>query len=88
MKKALLSVISAAVLLVTGCSSGISQESYNSVVEENSRLQSEKSAMESENPSMSGEKSSLESENVALKSENDQLREEKYQFVTISELEK
>lgn len=76
MKKVLLSVISAAVLFVSGCSSGVSRESYNSVVEENSRLQSEKSAMESENSSLSGEKSSLESENIALKSENDELREE------------
>ena len=64
-----LSAVMAAVLLVSGCSSGVSQESYNSVVEENSKLQGEKFSLESE-------KSSLESEIKALKSENDELREE------------
>lgn len=76
MKKAFLSAIMSAVLLVSGCSSGVSQESYNLVVEENSKLQSEKFSLESENSSLNSEESSLESEIKALKSENDELREE------------
>lgn len=57
MKKGLLSAILAAVLLVSGCSSGVSQESYNSVVEENTKLQSEKSSLEAESSVLQSESS-------------------------------
>ena len=76
MKKVILSTVLAAVMFVSGCSSGVSQESYNSVVEENSKLQSEKSSAERENSLLKSEKSSLENENISLKSENIELKEE------------
>ena len=46
MKKIFSIILCAAVVLTAGCS-GVSQESYNSLVEENSRLQSEKNELKS-----------------------------------------
>lgn len=67
-KKIICSAVLAAVLLVSGCSSEVSRESYNSVVEENSKLKNEKSSLESKN-------NSLQSENDSLREENDSLDE-------------
>lgn len=58
MKKSIIAAALAAVVLLSGCS-GVSQESYNSLVEENERLKSENSSLQSEN-------SSLQSENQKL----------------------
>lgn len=47
MKKSLIAAALAASLLLSGCS-GVSQEEYNSLVEENSRLQAENSSLQSQ----------------------------------------
>lgn len=60
MKKGLLSAILVAVLLVSGCSSGVSQESYNSVVEENSKLQSDNKSLQEKNNSLENDVAILE----------------------------
>lgn len=48
MKKSVLAAALAAVVMLSGCS-GVSQENYNSLVEENSRLQSENSNLKETN---------------------------------------
>lgn len=52
MKKSILTAILAGVMLLSGCS-GVSEESYNSVVAENERLKSENNSLKSDNESLS-----------------------------------
>lgn len=69
MKKSILTAILAGVMLLSGCS-GVSEESYNSVVAENTKLQSEKSSLESEKSKIEGENSELQSKIAELEQQN------------------
>lgn len=68
MKKSILTAILAGVMLLSGCS-GVSEESYNSVVAENEKLKSENSKLESKS-------NSLQEENNT--SNSDELKDEDY----------
>lgn len=62
----------AAIMLLAGCS-GMSEESYNSVVSENEKLKSRKSSLESEYNSLKSENERLKAENESLQAEIDEL---------------
>lgn len=75
MKKSILAAALAAVMLLSGCS-GVSEESYNSVVAENTNLQSEKSALESEKSKIASENTELKAKIAELEKQNSELRDE------------
>lgn len=77
MKKFVALIISAALFcgLFSGCSFGISLESYDSVTEENSFLQSQNSSYSSEVSALNEKSAELKSENEKLKEENSKLQD-------------
>ncbi len=75
MKKSVLAMVLAASLFLTGCS-GISQEEYNSLLEENVRLQEEKSNLETHIDELNSHNQSLNSENDDITAKNERLLEE------------
>lgn len=70
MKKFLSIILYVAVVLTTGCS-GVSQEDYNSLVEENSQLKADNERILSEKNDLAKEKSALQSEKDNLKQKYD-----------------
>lgn len=88
MKKVFLSAILAAVLLVSGCSSGVSQESYNSVVEENSRLLEQNKNLNNSKDDLSSENEKLNSQNKELLNQLEQLQQETAGWVKLNDTEK
>lgn len=76
MKKRVFIALTAACLLLTGCSSGVSQEDYDALVNENSELQEKVTLTNDINNSLSSKKSAIESENAELKEVNSKLLSE------------
>lgn len=94
MRKSVLAAALAAVVMLSGCS-GVSQENYNLLVEENSRLQSENSALQGANSRLEQENKAAEDRNKnatdaynTLKEEYDALKEETAPYMELSEAER
>lgn len=75
MKKSIIAAALAGVMLLTGCS-GVSEESYNSVVAENEKLKSEKSALESEKTKATSENADLQAKVADLEQQNSELQDQ------------
>lgn len=65
MKKTVMAAVIAGVMLLSGCS-GVSQDEYNSLVEEKVRLEADNSSLQSDNSKLESEKSKATSENAEL----------------------
>lgn len=75
MKKTLAAAALAVSLLLSGCS-GVSQEDYNSLLEENTRLQEENSNLETHINELNSQNQALTSENDDISLRNESLLEE------------
>ncbi|MCH5206430.1 MAG: hypothetical protein J1F09_05705 [Oscillospiraceae bacterium] len=74
MKKIFAVLLCLAVVLAAGCSSGVSQEEYDALVEENSQLKSDNSDLLGTKNSLTKEINSLESEKTELEQEINDLK--------------
>lgn len=74
MKKSILAAL-AAVMLLSGCS-GVSQDEYNSLLEEKARLETENSSLQSTNSKLESEKSKATSENAELQDKVSELEKQ------------
>jgi len=74
MKKSVLAAALAGVMLLSGCS-GVSQDEYNSLLEEKTKLETENSSLKSDNSKLESESSTLKSENESLQAENSELQD-------------
>ncbi len=84
MKKSVLAGMLAAVMLLSGCS-GVSQDEYNSLLEEKARLETENSSLQSTNSKLESEKSKATSENTELQGKVTELEKQNSENATLME---
>lgn len=87
MKKSIIAVALAGIMLLTGCS-GVSQESYNSVVAENEILKEKVSEMEATNDNLTTKSDALAKEHEELTSKYEALEKEARPYLELSEAER
>ncbi len=87
MKKSVLAGMLAAVMLLSGCS-GVSQEKYTSLSEENKKLQQQISSLQSDNSELEGNNTTLKSENEQLTDNYEKLKKEAEPYLQLSEAER
>lgn len=73
MKRHFMALAAAACLMLSGCSSGVSQEEYDSLASKNSELQEKINSVNLINSDLSSDNSALEEENKKLKEEKEEL---------------
>lgn len=102
MKKSVFAVMTAVCLMITGCSSGVSQEEYDTLASEISDLKDKNEALndvynvsskkydelKTEYDTIQSENNDLVSENQNLRSELDDLKEKTKDWITYSQTEK
>lgn len=87
MKKSIIVILLTACLFLSGCS-GVSQEEYNSLLEENARLQEENGELSETGAQLLGTMSSLKEQFDTLTSDYEKLKEEAQPFLELSEAER
>lgn len=87
MKKSIAAAALAVSLLLSGCS-GVSQEDYNSLLEENTRLLEENSELSETGAQLLGSMSSLKEQFDTLTSDYEKLKEDAQPFLELSEAER
>lgn len=87
MKKSIIAAALAGVMLLSGCS-GVSEESYNSVVAENEKLKAKVSEMEATNNSLITNNNEIASERDDLTSKYEALEKEARPYLELSEAER
>ncbi len=87
MKKMVLAAALAGAMLLSGCS-GVSQDEYNSLSKENSRLVTVVSSLETENSNYKSANSSLIAEKSQISIEYEQLKKDAEPYLKLSEAER